>query len=128
MSALDDFKHAIETGLVRGDISPVMELLAENIVFRSPVVFKPYVGKEATAVLLTAVSQVFEDFSYVGEFRSDNGGVLRFNARVGDKTVDGIDMIEFDDDGKISSFTVLVRPMSGMMALAEAMRAKLGLG
>jgi hypothetical protein len=75
--------------------------------------------------LLRAVTEVFEDFSYLQEFEREGGAALIFRARVGDKQLQGLDLIEYDDEGKVSKLTVMVRPMSGMLALAEAMRAKL---
>ena len=77
------------------------------------------------STLLRAVTEVFEDFRYVEEFQRDGGAALIFKARVGDKEVDGLDLIEYGDDGLVERLTVMVRPMSGMLALAEAMRAKL---
>jgi hypothetical protein len=75
-------------------------------------------------------SQVFEDFRYVREIGADIGSGARdhalvFEARVGDKQIEGCDFIQLDEDGAISSLTVMVRPMSGAMALAEAMTAQL---
>jgi SnoaL-like domain len=99
--------------------------LADDVVFRSPVVYKPYEGKDAVAVLLRAVSEVFEDFRYIAELESDDGMALIFEARVGDRRLQGLDFLRFDSDDKIREFTVMVRPMSGMHALADAMKAKL---
>jgi hypothetical protein len=102
-------------------------LLREDVVFRSPVVFKPYHGREAMRVILEAVLAVFEDFRYVREIGADDARdhALVFEARVGDKQIEGCDFIQLDEDGAISAFTVMVRPMSGMLALAEAMNAQL---
>ena len=102
-------------------------LLADDVVFRSPVVFKPYEGREAVGMLLRAVSVVFEDFSYAREIGTPDGRdhALVFNARVGDKQVEGCDFLHLDDDGKIDEFVVMIRPMSGVHAVAEAMQAQL---
>ena len=107
------------------DAQGMKDALAEDITFWSPVSFKPYEGKAAVSVLLRAVSQVFEDFRYISELESDDGMALIFEARVGDRQVQGLDFLRFDADDRIREFTVMVRPMSGMHALAEAMRAKL---
>jgi hypothetical protein len=115
------FRHAVEAH----DWDAGIEALADDVVFSSPVVFKPYEGKAATSVLLRAVSEVFEDFRYVAELESDDGMALIFEARVGDRQVQGLDFLRFDADDKIREFTVMVRPMSGVHALAEAMKAKL---
>jgi hypothetical protein len=107
------------------DFSAIDELFAEDARFRSPVVFKPYEGREAIAVLLGAVVQVFEDFRYTDQVETDNSAALAFSARVGDRELDGIDFLNFDSDGRISELTVYIRPLSGVNALAEAMRRKL---
>ena len=117
------FRRAIETR----DLDAAVALLRDDVVFRSPVVFTPYHGREALRVILEAVMAVFEDFHYVREIGAEDARdhALVFEARVGDKQVEGCDFIQLDDDGAISSFTVMVRPMSGVVALAAAMKAQL---
>jgi limonene-1,2-epoxide hydrolase len=117
------FRRAIETR----DLDAAVALLREDVVFRSPVVFSPYHGREALRVILEAVMAVFEDFHYVREIGADDARdhALVFEARVGDKQIEGCDFIQLDEDGAIRSFTVMVRPMSGAVALAEAMKAQL---
>jgi hypothetical protein len=118
-------RHAFREAVEAHDWDAGIERLADDVVFRSPVVFKPYEGKAAVAVLLRAVSEVFEDFRYVAELESEDGMALVFEARVGDRELQGLDFLRFDENDRIREFTVMVRPMSGMHALAEAMRAKL---
>jgi limonene-1,2-epoxide hydrolase len=117
------FRRAIETR----DLDAAVALLREDVVFRSPVVFSPYHGREALRVILEAVMAVFEDFHYVREIGADDARdhALVFEARVGDKQIEGCDFIQLDEDGAIRSFTVMVRPMSGAVALAEAMKVQL---
>jgi|SRR5215203_2614434 hypothetical protein len=117
----DRFRAAAESK----DFSAIDDLFAEEVVFRSPVVFKPYEGRNAVAMLLGAVSQVFEDFRYTDHIETGDAAALAFSARVGDRELDGIDFLHFDDEGRINRMEVFVRPMSGMHALAEAMKAKL---
>jgi hypothetical protein len=117
----DRFRQAAEAK----DFSAIDELFAEQVVFRSPVVFKPYEGREAVAMLLGAVSQVFEDFRYTDQVETGDAAALAFSARVGDRELDGIDFLHFDSDGRINRMEVYVRPMSGVNALAEAMQRKL---
>src|SRR6266545_5524831 len=107
------------------DFSAIEDLFTEDVAFRSPVVFKPYEGRDAVAMLLGAVSQVFEDFRYTDQIETGDAAALAFSARVGDKELDGIDFLHFDDEGRINRMEVFVRPMSGMHALAEAMKQKL---
>ena len=117
----DRFRAAAEAK----DFSAIDELFAEDAVFRSPVVFKPYEGREAIAVLLGAVVQVFEDFRYTDQVETGDAAALAFSARVGEREIDGIDFLQFGPDGQITELAVYIRPMSGLSALAEAMRAKL---
>lgn len=116
------FREAVEAG----DFDAVETLLAEDVVFTSPVVFKPYPGKAITAAILRGVVRVFEDFRYVREI-NDPGGhdhALVFTARVGDRQITGCDFLRVNEDGLIDDFMVMVRPLSGAQALAEAMGAQ----
>lgn len=119
--------HAFRSAIEAGDLDAAVALLREDVVFHSPVVFKAYHGREAMRRILEAVMAVFEDFRYVREIGADDARdhALVFEARVGDKQIEGCDFIQLDEDGAIRAFTVMVRPMSGMVALAEAMRAQL---
>jgi SnoaL-like domain len=117
----DRFRAAAESK----DFSAIDELFAEDVVFRSPVVFKPYEGRAAVAMLLGAVAQVFEDFRYTDQVETGDAAALAFSARVGDRELDGIDFLHFDSEGRINRMAVYVRPMSGVNALAEAMKRKL---
>ncbi len=117
----DRFRQAAEAK----DFSAIDELFAEHVTFRSPVVFKPYEGRDPVAMLLGAVSQVFEDFRYTDQVETGDAAALAFSARVGDRELDGIDFLHFDSDGRIERMEVFVRPMSGVNALAEAMQRKL---
>jgi len=116
---------AFRTAAEAKDFSAVDELFSEDVTFRSPVVFKPYEGREALGVLLGTVLQVFQDFRYTDHTETGDTATLAFSARVGDKELDGIDLLRFDSEGKIRELQVYVRPMSGMHALAEEMKARL---
>jgi hypothetical protein len=113
-----------------------MSALAPDVVFRSPIVFKPYEGRDAVAPILAAVFTVFEDFRYVDQLEGDGSATLLFKARIlgeprrgeGAKPpceLDGLDYLRFGEDGLVSDLTVMVRPLSAAMALAETMRSKL---
>lgn len=115
------FRAAVEAR----DIEAVIACLAPDVVFRSPVVFSPYRGREAVGAILRAVMRVFEDFRYAGELASATQGALVFTARVGDRAVDGIDLGTVNADGLVSELAVFIRPMSGLVALAEAMKREL---
>lgn len=118
----DAFRRAAEAK----DFSRAEELFSPEVVFRSPVVFKPYEGLEALGVLLRAVAETFEDFRYVDQVETGDTAVLVFEARVGDRSLDGVDILRFDADGRIAEMMVMVRPMSGLNTLAEAMAQRLG--
>jgi SnoaL-like domain len=117
----DAFRRAVEAK----DLSAIDDLFSEDVSFRSPVVYKPYQGREAVAMLLGTVVQVFEDFRYTDHTETGDTATLAFSCRIGEKEVDGIDLVRFDEDGKIREMQVYVRPMSGVTALAEAMGRKL---
>ncbi len=105
------------------DMSILNELLGDDVVFRSPVAYSPYSGKQVVFFILSNVIQVFENFTYHREFLSEDGAniVLEFSANIGDKKLKGIDMIQFNEHGKIVDFEVMIRPKSGLEALAELM-------
>lgn len=105
------------------DMSILNELLAEEVVFRSPVAFQHYPGKQVVFFILTNVIQVFEKFTYHREFISEDGNnvVLEFSANVGDKKLKGVDMIQFNEEGQMIDFEVMIRPKSGLEALAVQM-------
>ncbi|MDX3800804.1 nuclear transport factor 2 family protein [Streptomyces sp. AK04-3B] len=116
------FRKAVESG----DMDAVAGLLADDVVFTSPVAFKPYVGKAVTAAILRGVSRVFEDLTYVREIAGPDGldHAFVFTATVAGKKLQGCDFLHFDENGKIDDFTVMVRPLSAAQALAEAMGAQ----
>jgi hypothetical protein len=116
------FRALIESGETDG----LVDLFTEDVVFSSPVVFQPYKGREALAVLLHAVMNVFEDFHYEREIGRDGDSdhALVFRARVGDREIQGCDFFHTNADGLIDQFTVMVRPLSATLALAEAMKTQ----
>lgn len=114
------FRQAVESA----DIEAMIACLAPDVVFHSPVTFKPYEGRDAVGGLLRVVFETFEDFRYTDELEGDGVHALIFRARVGDKELQGLDLMHAGDDGKIREFTVMVRPASGLMALAQAMAPK----
>ncbi|GAB0108095.1 nuclear transport factor 2 family protein [Nocardia sp. JMUB6875] len=116
------FRKAVEAR----DEAAIEALLADNVVFTSPVAFKPYPGKAITAAILRGVLRVFEDFRYIKEIGAENAAdhALVFETTVAGKRITGCDFLHFDADGKIDEFMVMVRPLSGAQALAEAMAAQ----
>jgi ketosteroid isomerase-like protein len=115
------FRHAVHSG----DVDAAVALFAPDAVFHSPVVHKPYEGREALRVILRAVVTVFEDFAYTGAYADgDDGAVLVFTARVGDRALQGVDILRVVD-GALTELTVMVRPYSAATALRERMAALL---
>lgn len=116
------FRAAAESG----DHDGLVATLADDAVLNSPASFKPYEGRQAVSQLLKVVFEVFEGFHYTDELAaSDGSAALIFRARVGDLEVEGLDLLRFDDEGKIRELTVMVRPLSGVQALAEAVGSRL---
>lgn len=109
------------------DASQLSELLAEDVVFRSPVVFSPQVGKDLTTMYLTGAMHVLanEKFRYVREVTTGPDAILEFTTEVDGVTINGVDMIRFDEDGRIVDFTVMVRPLKAMLTLQARMAALL---
>ncbi|WP_369243105.1 nuclear transport factor 2 family protein [Streptomyces sp. R21] len=114
------FRKAVEAG----EFADIEKLLADDVVFTSPVVFKPYPGKAITAAILRGVSRVFTDFEYVREIADGRDHALVFKAKVGDKEIHGCDFLHMDEDGRIDDLMVMVRPLSAALALSEAMGAQ----
>lgn len=109
------------------DLSELESIVADDAVFRSPVANTPYPGKKVVCIVLRGAASVFKDFVYHRElFDGENSVCLEFEARVGDKTLKGIDLVKFDEAGKIIAFEVMVRPLTGVMALGEAMKVAAG--
>jgi SnoaL-like domain len=117
MSAAARFREAIE----RGDVDAAGELLADDVVFHSPVTFHPFVGRETVTRLLGQVALLFADFRYTDELVTDGAHALIFRATVAGKELEGIDLLRFDAQGLIADFTVMLRPLSGLVPFAEAM-------
>jgi hypothetical protein len=109
------FRKAVESQ----DFDAMVACLAPDVVFHSPVTFRPYVGVEAVSALLAVVFETFEDFRYTDELDGPGAHALIFKARVGDREVDGLDLLRPGGDGPITDFTVMVRPLSAAIALAE---------
>lgn len=111
------------------DMSILSELLADDVVFRSPVAFKPYEGKQVVFFILNNVIQVFENFKYHREFftEDEQSVVLEFSAVVSEKQLKGIDMIRFNEQGQIVEFEVMIRSLSGLQALAAQMGERIKL-
>jgi limonene-1,2-epoxide hydrolase len=115
----------LRTALEARDLDAAVALMAPDIVFRSPIVHKPYRGPEAVRALLEGVMAIFEDFRYERVIGAPDAAdhALVFATRVGDRQIEGCDFLHENADGQIDEFVVMVRPLTGALALAEGMRA-----
>jgi hypothetical protein len=116
--------HPARSAIERGDVAALGELLAPDVEFRSPAVYRPYRGRDPVVAVLRVVAQVFEDFRYVAEWCDGRTTILCFEAKVGDRELQGVDILEDGRDGLIERFTVMIRPLSGLQALAAAVAAR----
>ncbi|MFD8593329.1 nuclear transport factor 2 family protein [Streptomyces sp. NPDC059637] len=131
MTTADRFRAAVE----ERDLTALDELFTEDIRFYSPVKFTPFEGRPMVLGLFGVLLRTFEDFRYVGDFEgtaetSADGAeapsaVLLFRATVGGKQIHGIDLLQFDEAGRIKEFTVMVRPLSAVQVLSDAVLAGL---
>jgi SnoaL-like domain len=104
-------------------------LLADDVVFRSPAVFTPQEGKELTThYLASALVVLGPTLRYTGQWHDETSAVLEFEADLDGIFVHGVDMLRWNPDGKLVSFTVMVRPMRGLQKLIELMSAQLTAG
>lgn len=119
-SAARRFRAAVESL----DFDAVHELFAEDIVFHSPVTFNPFVGRETVGRLLRIVGETFEDFRYTDELEVGGVHALIFRAAIGGREIEGMDLLRVDEHGLIADFTVMLRPLSGLLPFAQAMGEK----
>jgi hypothetical protein len=103
------------------------QLLADNVVFHSPVVHAPQVGKAVAIQYLAAAFHVFfnESFKYVREVTGPADAVLEFEVEIDGITVNGVDMIKWDDEGRIIDFKVMIRPLKAINLIHQQMAAML---
>lgn len=121
MDAYAAFGQAME----RKDIDAAVALFSDDCVFHSPMVHHPITGRDALRRILGAVAQVFADFRYTSEYSGPDGHVLVFTAVVGDRDLQGVDILRAGPGGTLAELTVLVRPYSAATALRERMAALL---
>ena len=133
VAATEDFVARWEAAVASADVGAVEALLAEDVTFRSPALYRPTVGRGPTTLLLAAVLEVFGELRYTHSYLDEPDGVtLQFETSVeaadGRRLeVEGVDVFRLDADGRIASLTVMLRPLSATQAVAERMRQQLGL-
>jgi hypothetical protein len=109
------------------DVAEIGKILHDDCVFESPVVHTPQAGKAITAQYLAAAGHTLgnDTFRYVGEWHPENSSILQFTAEIDGIKINGIDMITCDDDGLITHFKVMVRPLKAVNMLHQKMAAML---
>ena len=133
-TATEAFVERWEAAVASADVASVEALLAEDVTFRSPALFRPTVGRGPTTLVLAAVLQVFGELRYTHRYLDEPDGVtLQFETSVeaddGRRLeVEGVDIFRLDPEGRIASLTVMLRPLNATQALAARMREQLGLG
>jgi hypothetical protein len=118
-------RHPFRLAVEADDEAGAFDLLHDDVEFRSPVVHRPYHGRPAVAHLLHHAKATLEGLTYIDELRGDRSVALVFTARVADKDVEGLDHLTLDEDGRITRFRVMIRPLSGLIATAQTMAARL---
>jgi hypothetical protein len=122
VSDLPEFRRAVEAQ----SLEDMIAVFAEDAVLHSPITFHPFEGRDAIRQLLGILLEVFQEFRYTDELRAADGTLaLIFRARVGERELEGLDLIRFDDDGLIRDFTVMVRPRSAIELLLREVGSRL---
>ena len=137
MNTLEKWYSVIKSN----DLNDLEDLLAEEVVFYSPVVYTPQKGKEITKVYLISAKKVFGEiktkdikpmnkngeatFRYIKEIVNGNSALLEFETEVDGTYINGVDLISWDKRGKITEFKVMVRPLQAVTALHRIMQAML---
>lgn len=115
--------HKFRTAVEARDFDAIPPMLAEDAIFRSPVVFKPFEGKAYVSAVLLAALRTLQDFRYETELASADGldHALVFKAQVNGREVHGCDFIRENSEGLIQEFAVMIRPLSAVQAVGEEM-------
>ncbi|MEU9379262.1 nuclear transport factor 2 family protein [Streptomyces sp. NPDC048255] len=131
METAERFRAAVE----KRDLAALEDLFTEDIRLNSPVKFTPFEGRPMVLGLFGVLLRVFEDLRYVGRFEGTAetgadgehapGVILPFRATLDGKEIHGIDLLQFDETGRVKEFTVMVRPQSAVQVLGEAVLAGL---
>ena len=123
MSKAKNLIHKWHEVIESDDLKMLDEIIADDALFSSPVVFKPMEGKEITMMYLHAAGQSFnmEKFKYTKEIHDGMNSVLEFETYIDDISVNGVDIIECNEDGKICNFKVMIRPFKAVQKVQEKM-------
>lgn len=117
--------HAFRRAAERKDLELMTEALAEDVVLHSPILFRGFEGRDMVLQVLGFVIQSLEEFRYVDDVGEGDTIFLRFQAKVGDRELEGIDVLKLNDEGRVYDLTVFMRPLSAINAFNERMAAHL---
>jgi len=115
----DTFRRAAETH----DIELLLEALREDVELHSPVLFRGFHGRDVVIQVLGFVALTLEDFRYVDDVAEGDTVFLRFKAKVGERELEGVDVLKLDEDNRVRELTVFMRPLSAITAFNERMAA-----
>jgi hypothetical protein len=118
--------HPFRRAAEAEDPELLREALREDVVLHSPVLFRGFEGRDAVAFVLGHVAATLEDLTYTGELTEEGRVALHFKANVGDRELEGIDLLELDAEGRVAELTVFMRPLSALTAFNERMGERLG--
>jgi len=123
MNQAKELIHKWHEVIKNDELEELEKIISDDAIFSSPVVFKPLKGKEITLMYLHAAGQSFnmKKFKYTREIHQDMNSVLEFETYIDDIAVNGVDMIEWDQDGKIKNFKVMIRPFKAVQKVQEKM-------
>jgi hypothetical protein len=118
--------HPFRVAAEAKDVELMTETLREDVVLHSPILFRGFEGREVVGQVLTHVAATLEDLTYVDELVGEDTVCLRFQAKVGDRELEGIDFLELDEEGRVAELTVFMRPLSALTRFNEQMAERLG--
>jgi hypothetical protein len=118
--------HPFRVAAEAKDVELMMRTLREDVVLHSPILFRGFEGRGMVGQVLTHVAATLEDLTYVDEIAGERSVCLRFQARVGERELEGIDFLELDEEGRVAELTVFMRPLSAITAFNERMKERLG--
>jgi hypothetical protein len=118
--------HPFRTAVEQRDLDQMVRLLSPDVRLYSPVAFRPFVGHDQVRELFANLLEVFEGFHYVDELAGEASHALIFRAHIGDVQIHGLDHMVIGEDGLVTEFTVMVRPLSAAIRLAETMAPRVG--
>ena len=118
--------HRFRAAAEAGDVEGMLAFLDPEVRLFSPIAFRPFVGHEQVRELFSHLLEVFEDFHYVDELAGPGSYALIFRTHIGETQIEGLDHVRFGPDGLVTEFTVMVRPLSAAITLAQEMAPRVG--